>query len=111
MMASQHGYCIVEGISFPMECIILLNSAFLEYSCLWFAGLLCISVLPVKINWFASGGPSQGQEIDGKAGANPARYRHCDVGWILKDPTDQPDCQPDGICSTVRGLRTLDAHT
>lgn len=29
----------------------------------------------------ASGGPSQGQEIDGKAGVIPARYRHCDVIW------------------------------
>lgn len=42
-----------------------------------------------------SGGPSQGQEIDGEAGENPARYRHCDSGPRERD--GQPDCQPEGV--------------
>jgi vitamin B12 transporter len=33
-----------------------------------------------------SGSPSPGQEIDGEAGEIPARCRHCDVGWVFRNP-------------------------
>jgi hypothetical protein len=41
------------------------------------------------------GSPSQGQEIDGEAGAIPARYRHCDSE--LREQIGQPESQPKGI--------------
>ena len=51
--------------------------------------------------------PSQGQEIDGKAGEIPARYRHCDPRTERLGTARLPARRGD---STVRDLRTVNTY-